>query len=759
MLRWNLSLLTGSLMIQSAFAFTPVDGVTDPFAFFLAEPLPLPVSHTLNQSGYVEWGAGVTSDDNVHFGRDSGRDDDGLDVVISLDLQLWEPDDDGAAYWGVRARDIGLDNNAASVWWGRVRDYRVQIDYQQSAWFDAKHLVTPFRGIGSSFLWLPADWVAGSTTGAMANLDEALLSYDEETERDSLGLRFRKRFDERWSLDASAHRDNKSGIETAGAAFYLDASNGHAVILPLPVDSTTDALKVAANYGGDGGSMQLGYSYSRFDDHENYLRWENPYSGNAGAGFDYPDGVGSLGQAPDNQAQQLRVTGHYQLQPSLLAQVDVAYQHATQDQSFEPYSVNPAATIIKGLPRDSLDGEVNTTTLNAALISTAIDRLTVHARYRYEDRDNQTPRDGYLYVRGDSGVQPAAAFTVYNRPTSTTRNTLHLEGTYRLPSSARWSLGYQYEEISRYNMAVNRTREDRLDTTLKITLHENVFGRLYVAWLDRAASTYRWDQSYYALLDPALINATPETQRYNNHPLLSQYFLANRERLQTTINLNWVQSAQWQHNLDVAWTADDYDESELGLLEEHHLNTTLSSSFMPVAPLVMTAYYSLDSYDASQRGRTFNGGLEKNAFVTVAPFPQASDPQRDWEAEPRDTVHSLGINIDWAVRKDLIETELDYRFTATRSEQSLTTFGAEDLLGVDLPDNSSRLHHVNAVAQWHARRDLTIKFNYQYYRYRETTWSNEGVLVDTLDKVLGAGDTDSNETVNFLGLSLRLYLP
>ena len=36
-------------------------------------------------------------------------------------------------------------------------------------------------------------------------------------------------------------------------------------------------------------------------------------------------------------------------------------------------------------------------------------------------------------------------------------------------------------------------------------------ARLEVRYADRAADTYEWAQSYYALLDTGLINATPDT--------------------------------------------------------------------------------------------------------------------------------------------------------------------------------------------------------------------------------------------------------
>lgn len=728
----------------------------DPFAFFLDEPLPRATQESQDYQGWVEPSFIYISSDNQQFGRYNGLNDEILYFNADLDYLSFDPN--GADHYiGFTARDLGLKTRQANVFWGQISDYRFEFEYDQLYQFSGL-AKSPFNGAGGAKLTLPSGWVSASVTGDMTGLaqsDDIAL----EQQRERLNLLFRKRFDEMWSFETAFRNEEKNGLQTLGAAFYLDASNPHASILPQPVDYTTRELDLAAHMTAEKGNLELRYLYSNFENNDTGLVWQNPYDAGYGVGVDYPAGYGQMGLAPDNQLHQLRASANYQLQDDLLAQADASYSVALQDEEFLPYTRNSTLALTEGLPRTSLDGEVNTTTLHASLRHLTNAQLTLQADYRYEDRDNQSPRDAYLYVRGDAGAQPASKYAVYNRPTSHTKNTFGLEGLYRFANRSRMTLGYEYEEIARYNAAVETTKEDRFSFGLRNGSVSGLGARFSVAYADRGGSTYQWDQSYYALLDSELINETPASQRYNNHPLLSQYYLANRQRLETKLNIALGGSGKWQHNLDTFWRDDDYDKTELGLLWEQHTNLTFSSSYLPSEAVTITGYYALDYIEAEQRGRAFRGGLEKNAFVKVPPFPQASDPERDWTASSNDVSHALGVNARWQVQKDWLDLEMDYQFVDTTGEQSLYTYGAADLVGAGLPDNRSRQHHVTLQADHQVNRDLRLGLNYQYYRFKEASWAVDGVGMDTIDKVLWTGAGSANETVNAVAVTVHYNLP
>ena len=65
----------------------------------------------------------------------------------------------------------------------------------------------------------------------------------------------------------------------------------------------------------------------------------------------------------------------------------------------------------------------------------------------------------------------------------------------------------------------------------------------------------------------------------------------------------------------------------------------------------------------------------------------------------------------------------------------------------------TRLHHVAASGTWHMRKDLSLKLDYQYYRYSSDDWALQGVQANTIDRVLTFGARNPNEQIHYVGVS------
>ena len=299
--------------------------------------------------------------------------------------------------------------------------------------------------------------------------------------------------------------------------------------------------------------------------------------------------------------------------------------------------------ITEPLPRDSFDGEAETGTFNAKLWLRPLDKLDFDLFYKGRERDYDNPRDGYQYIRGDGLSQPDKALSTYNTSHHYISQTIGIEGTYRLPMRSRLQVEYAYEQVERENAAVEETEEDRITIAVTLPALEQLQrqpGR-YVRQ-SPAADTYQWDQRYYALLDVDLINATPDSQRYINHPELSQYHLSNRDRLEGKLDLTWMPGDDWNLNFNLLLRDDDYDKTYLGLRYGYWQRYHLSASYAPSAELSATVYGGYDRYESEQMGRSFRGGAEKNAFEIYPPLPQASDPDRDWRLDATDSSVTVG---------------------------------------------------------------------------------------------------------------------
>ncbi len=724
---------------------------SDPFAPLLAETRPLQTRLQTDYSGTVELGLGYVSDDNFMFGQYNGLHEKGAVLIGNLS---WNQFRSGDSFWRAELTDAGLDTREGALTWGMSNRFSVTAGFDSQLQVRNDSGRTPFRG--SNNLTLPDNWVSGLTTDQWTALDESLRGFERELSRDRYYLDMDARLNERWQLDTSLSYEDRQGDGEIGAAIYVDAASGDAALLPREVDYRNTEFELGLRYDDDQLHLDGRLEYADFDNQEDRLTWQNPYS-SFSPRVRYPEGIGGVALAPDNTLLRGRLTGLYVFSPAARLQFDGSYGVTEQDQDYLPYSVNDALRVDEPLPRTDLGGELATSTLNTRLLLKPLPKLDAELRYKVLDRDYDNPRDGYRYIRGDGGNQPREALTVYNTAHDYLSQTLGLEVAYRLPWwRSRISFDYDFEWIERENAAVEETDEDRLTLGLRMRPVSSVGARLELHYGDRAASTYNWDQSYYALLDAGLINATPDNQRYINHPELSQYHLSNRERTEARLDLDYSPDNRWTLAMNLKWRDDDFDKTNLGLVSSEWQRVHLSASYAASDDLNLSVYGGFDRFESSQTGRAFRGGQEKNAFAVFPPLPQASDPSRDWDVDATDDSVTVGANLSWQPVEELV-LSLDYNFVETVAEQAMSDAGAADLMPEDLPDVETRLHQVTAGGEWLFRENLSLALEYQYYRYSSDDWSWQGVQTDTIGKVLTFGERNPNEQIHYVGASVRYH--
>ena len=731
------------LMTSGAVAQTEDEPKAEgPYTPLLMETRPLTTRWQTDYAGGVQLGAGYTSDDNSMFGQYNGLHESGATVIGNLHWQDFSRSD---SYWRASVSDLGLDTREGELIWGRSDNLRVRVGFDSQIQVRNNSGETPFGGSDNA-LRLPANWETGSTTATFGQLEASLRQFDRELERDTLFAGVEAKLSDNWRIDSSLSYEEKQGTSDIAGAMYVDASAGDSAFLPMSVDYRSTDFDLGLIYSNGKLNMEGRLDYSDFENKDDILLWQNPYRSR------YPDSSGGMGLAPDNDQLRGRITGQYVITPTARFQFDGSYAVANQDQDYLSYSVNSAASITEPLPRDSFDGEAQTGTLNAKLWLRPLRKLDVEVFYKGRERDYDNPRDGYRYIRGDGSRQPREALTVYNTSHHFISKTMGIEATYRMPKRSRLQVEYAYENVERENAAVEETKEDRITVGYRIQPVHNFTTRLELLYGNRQASTYNWDQRYYALLDVELINATPDNQRYINHPQLSQYYMSNREQERGKLDVSWLPADNWNLNFNLLVQNDDYDKTYTGLRYSYWERYHFSASYNPTSGVSATLYGGFDQFESEQMGRSFRGGIEKNAFAIYTPLPQASDPDRDWRTDSTDESVTVGANLHWQPAES-IELEADYSFVDTQSDQKFRSYGAADVNPENLPTVETTMHHFVASGTWHMREDLSLKMDYQYYRYSSDDWALQGVQADTIDKVLTFGARNPNEQIHYVGVS------
>ncbi|MBB5014801.1 MtrB/PioB family decaheme-associated outer membrane protein [Rehaibacterium terrae] len=744
------------LLLRSAIAvalLTPALALAQEDEFTLDEPTTSPpdaeqLAELTQIRNTLEFGLGYISDDAVRFGRRRGFDEQGGYGVLRLEYLRRGPHDGASAdYVRVRADDLGLRSREARVEFGRQGDYRVRIDYDQMPTRRGT-VKTPFTGIGGNTLTLPAGWVAGANTAAMTRLLPNLGEIELEVERRRVGLGLAKLLPGRWELTAGIRHEERDGLKSLGGVIGNSGGNPRAALLPEPIDHRTREFDAAARYAGRKTQFELRYHLSGFDNANTALTWQNPFAQIAGwaPGVGYPGGQGRAALPPDNRFHQASALGGWNVSARTRVTADIALGRMTQNDPFLPYTVNPvlAASIVQPLPRASLDGRIDTTVANLRISSRPHPRLHWAASYRYDDRDNRTPRDEYVYIGGDSQNQDASATSSrrrFNEPASFREQRLRVEAGWRIDGRTRLSGAIERRQTNRTYSVRERADEDLFSLSLQRGFGERVDASLTLSRADRSGSTYHGSEPFLSGYAPAYTATVPG--QWDNPPGLRRWYLADRERERAQLRVNFTPTPRWTFGLDGSWADEDYTRSELGLTAARARALTLDAAFVPAEALSFHGFYSRETFDFDQTGASIR---------TATRLADAVDPARRWRARHRDEVDSAGLGVAFKPRPARYQLGADLLYA--RSDNAIDLTAGSALNVAALPPNTTRLDSLSLHGGLRLQGDWSVRLRYWYERYRSTDWALDGVAANQLANVILLAEDSPDYRAHVVAVSL-----
>jgi MtrB/PioB family decaheme-associated outer membrane protein len=740
------------LLSLSSLAWAQESGETED-EFSLEEsstpaPDPEAIRELTEVGSWIEFGVHYVDDDSFRFGRYRGLEDKGGYGVLNLDwYQRAAYDAEDPSYVRIRGNELGLSTRSARVEFGRQGDYRVRIDYAQMPATRTETGATIFDGAGGNHLTLPDNWVGAQNTGGMTQLLPSLGSVEQQSERRRVGVGLQYQLPRGWGISTRMRHEHKDGIKSIGAVIGNSGGNPRAVILPEPIDYDTREADIALSYADDRKQLEFKYLVSLFDEGYNALVWDNPYTAisgwNASAGF--PTGQGQLALPPDNEFHQFSIAGGYSFAGDLRASGDVAFGRMTQNEAFLPYTINPtlAASIVQPLPRDSLDGKIDTTVANLRIGGRPTTKLSWNASVSFDDRDNQTPRDEYVYIGGDSATQNVGATSStrrFNEPYSYQATKLKIDGAWRAGRKTNLNASLTRTDTER----TYSEREEADETTFNLNLRHAVAdwfsGALHWTSADRGGSTYHGNEPFLSGYAPGYTSTVPG--QFENAPGLRKYFLADRDRQRLGASLSFTPGERWNINLDASELEDDYDSSELGVTAADSSVYTLDIGYAPNAEWFCYAFASRERMDLDQNGVSTRGGTR----VT-----DAEDPARAWSAFHRDAVHSTGAGVNWEVIDKKLDIGADYLHLKSRNAISVIT-GAS-LTSAPLPINHSHLSSLSLNARYRVNADWDMHMRVWREHFRSSDFSLDGIEANQLANVILLGEQSPDYDVDVVTLS------
>ena len=701
----------------------------------------------------IEIGGGYVSDDSFKFGEYNGHQDQGGFAIANIKLRKYTPlDSSDKTYWELDGRNMGLDSRSVYGEYSQGHLFRLMFEYDQIPHNRFDDGRTPFIGAGTANQTLPAGWVASNNTGGLTTLLSSLNGFDVETERQRFGGGAIWHVNDQWQLSGNYHHETKDGSDTIGAVFGSTGGNPRSSILIRPIDYDTDEFNVALGYTGDKGQYSLSYHLSLFNNNDNALVWDNPFNNpqwNAGANFS--DGArGRMGSEPDNEAYQINFAGGYNLGQRTRLTGSISYGKMTQDQTFLPYSNVFPSTI--PLPRNNLDGEIETVYANINLSTRLTSKLGVTARYTYDDRNNNTPTDVYVRIPGDAVAQGGliSANARVNWPYNLTRHKLELEGNYNLMRATRLSVGYDYESKDRDFTEFDSTDEHTGKVRLSFSPFASASGWIRYQHSARSGSSYISNQPLLTGHNPdyiADITINDPGELYENDPLIRKFHIAERDRDQVAATINFYPSDVASFTASGKYNSDDFNKTQVGLQDSTNGSVSFDAGYTPNKKVAFHAYVTYENYDYKQRGFSHAGN--------VGPLTPATDRvavfgDNFWNIESEDNTYMGGAGVDWNVIEDKFTMKVDFLASHTVTEITPSSTG---LAFLPLPDLKTDLYQLSMRGEYKFKDNMGARFRYLFESYDTSDFALDLVTQDTLSNVILLGNGTPNYSDHVVGVS------
>jgi MtrB/PioB family decaheme-associated outer membrane protein len=652
----------------------------------------------------VDAGVSNVSDDAARFGNYTGYDEQG--TYANLDAQ-GRYNEDGYRL-DYTLEDAGLDSRAFDLTVGSEGLFEVRFGYRELPFRRFDTSSTIFVQSSGDTLTLPSGWVPAGTTDGMTQLASASQARSIGTDRNILDLGGTWTPQNSFRLFADYRRQTRDGIDITSAGGYTQAS-----FLPRWIDYETDQIDAGFQYRSDAMSVRVAWYGSFFTNNNASLTWDTPFLATSNMA------TLRMAREPDNEYQQLSVSGKYRLTTwDTVIAAAAATGQGKQNELLLPYTINPdpgpgSGNGVPELPRSSLDGKVDTVNYSLSVTSRPIDGLRLKFGYRYDERDNKTLVSDWSRVILDAF---GSGEIEQNVPHSYDRALTTISGEYAILDTLRLSAGYEYRET-------NRDFQEVAEQTTHLGWGQ-VRWQL-ASWLDLRAkagqstrSNDRYDDSVGASL--------------GQNPLMRKYNLAYRYRefgeLVATVT---PLDSPLSFSATVAFADDDYRESLVGINGSEEFRATADVSWAISNSASVYFMYGRNGIDGHQTGS------EQFEFW-------------DWSAFHEDTFDHTGVGFNWRPADSKLSFHANYNRGSGTTEIALDSLSGGPSR---LPDLESTLDSARVEASYAFSDRLDFTFDLRYERFDMKDWAL--VSETTLPTVLTMGAEPYDYDVYAVGLGVR----
>jgi MtrB/PioB family decaheme-associated outer membrane protein len=456
-------------------------------------------------------------------------------------------------------------------------------------------------------------------------------------------------------------RERRTGTAAAGTAFGF----GNVVETPEPVHYLTEDFGVEGQYQGGWGLLRGAVRFNRFGNKIESLTFDNPFRGvdSTDSGAYQAPGSASVGGAavgrmalpPDSESMLASASVMFKMRNRTRLTADVSLGEYTQNKSpFLAYSSNTAivsplvATNPASLPARNLDGKVDVTSLNLYFTSQPVTNLSLTARFRGYDFDNQTPRITFPgYVRFDGYWNAVPRISV---PYSYKNDRFDATLGYRFGDLSLEG-GFKHIKMERTFRETEDTKENAFSVSASLHTADWLVFRGSYEKADRDFEHLEIEHSEHASFVGAssvtnLLAVLPTTLQTNGQPLCPagtvcnlRYDQARKDSERIGAHAALSPSDKVTISAGYLRTNDDYKESLFGLISAEFDSLSVDLDFNPNENANLYAYYSYEKLADYQIARQ-SGATPSN------------NPLDNWTSTVNDKTNSMGAGGNFVLVPD-----------------------------------------------------------------------------------------------------------
>jgi MtrB/PioB family decaheme-associated outer membrane protein len=571
---------------------------------------------------------------------------------------------------------------------------------------------------------------AGQALANRSAYNGAANTFDMRQQRDTAAFNLNYAATPAIDVDVKFLSSARDGQQPWAGSFAFN----NAVELPLPIDQRTNDLTLGASWATPKAMLRVGWDGSWFNNDIQSVVWDNPIritdfsNGQAPPNGPYdPSGYsngngpvqGRMALAPSNFMSVIGATAFYKLQRRTTLNGTLQFTSQTQDEALIPWTINSVINTpqvfaafpnLAQLPRSTAEAEAKGTNALMSVSSRPYQRVHLTVRYRYNDRDVQTPTfDATEYVRFDAVPEEIEEGLTHQFDTSR-----HLFDANVAFTPSRWGtlrVGYGHEAVERTGRGFSDVGEHIFRLTYDV--YSNQYFSVRASFDAGRRRGEGFVEAESGNDEDDVILGPGGTQ-----PTLRYYDEADRNRKRGSVIFTVTPRDTVDFSLQFTGGNDEYlpDDSvpvsrpgELfGLQEASTTSWNAGVNYHPSDTIFLGANYGHDNYSSFQKSRNAN----------PPPDPSWDDPSRDWTLDNDDKINTFTVYLELPRR--FRNTDVRFGYDYSSSDNSFVHGGprvatlASMNQFIALPTVENSWHRLNADVQYYFTSRAGVGVGYYF---------------------------------------------